>query len=541
MSRPATSLPFDPSPIALAARQNWDVIVIGTGMGGGMAGRRLAERGLSVLFVEKGPVGYRSEVQRISEEPVDYGARQMLGFWPAPVEARMASGHTQRFFAPLGCGVGGSSVFYAAALEQPERHDLESIDGFPHPTGGWPVPYEAFLPYFRQAAGALSVRGDADPRSDTSGPDLPAPPLTEAESKLFSDLRKGGLHPYRAHEAMRRLPGCEDCLGRKCPRPCKMDARSAGVEPALQTGNATLVANCTAEELIETAGRISQVRVRVDGSDYSLSATTVVLAAGALHSPRLLLGSCGVHPDGCANSSGWVGRGLMFHLTELIALWPRRGSPSVGATRCLSLRDFYTYRGNRLGLVQSMGVNADAGVIASHLKGMIDQSVLRHIPGIGKIATVCALASAKLFGNATVLVGVMEDLPYFENRVMPHPEDPDSPLVEYRFSEELKRRRKVFRSLARRKLGRFRTQLLSIRPTLNFGHASGTLRFGTDPSVSVLDADCKAHDLANLYVTDASFMPTAMGVNPSLVIAANALRVADIIAAQHNFLARRAS
>ena len=113
--------------------------------------------------------------------------------------------------------------------------------------------------------------------------------------------------------------------------------------------------------------------------------------------------------------------------------------------------------------------------------------------------------------------------------------------VAYRFSDELKRRRKVFRSLARRKLGRFRTLMLSFRPTLNFGHASGTLRFGTDPSISVLDADCKAHDLANLYVTDASFMPTSMGVNPSLVIAANALRVADIIAARHDVLVRKAS
>jgi choline dehydrogenase-like flavoprotein len=90
-------------------------------------------------------------------------------------------------------------------------------------------------------------------------------------------------------------------------------------------------------------------------------------------------------------------------------------------------------------------------------------------------------------------------------------------------------------------LGRFRTLLLSVRPTLNFGHASGTLRFGTDPSISVLDANCKAHDLANLYVTDASFLPTSMGVNPSLVIAANALRVADIIAAQRDVFVRRAS
>ncbi len=537
-SRARVSSLTETTPVAIAALRNWDAIVIGTGMGGGLAGRRLAERGLAVLFVEKGPIGYRSEIQRFKDEPSDYAARQMLGFWPAPVEARIAGGRTTQFFAPLGSGVGGSSVFYAAALERPERHDLDNVDGFAHPTGGWPVSYDAFQPYLKQASELLSVRGEADPLSVESGPDLPAPPLKEAELKLFAELRQAGLHPYRAHEAMRRLPGCEECLGRKCPYPCKMDGRSAGVEPALQTGNATLVANCTVEELFETSGRISNLRVRVDGREHMLSATTIVLAAGALHSPRLLLGSQAVHREGCANSSGWVGRGLMFHLNELIAIWPKRGNPSAGATRCMSLRDFYTYRGNRLGLLQSMGVKADAGVIAAHLKRSTFLRAIGRFPGVGKLATMTALLAAKFFGNATVLVGLIEDLPRYDNRVSLHPNDPDSPLIEYQFSHELKRRRTVFRRVVRKKLGRFRTLLLNSRPELNFGHASGTLRFGTDPSASVLDADCQAHDLENLFVTDASFMPTSMGVNPSLMIAANALRVADIIAARHDIALR---
>ena len=519
-------------PAAVAADRTWDVIVIGAGMGGGMAGRRLAEQGLSVLFVEKGSAGYSGEAQFLKDKPEDYLSRRMLGFWPAKVEARVDGGMPVRFFAPLGSGVGGTSVFYAAALERPERHDMESVGGMIHPTGGWPVGFDAFLPYLAQAADLLSVRGEADPLSDLPGPSLAAPALTAAEAKMFADLRKSGLHPYRAHEAIRRVPGCDECLGRKCPRKCKMDGRSAGVEPALQTGNAHLLADCSVEELIERSGTIAQLRARSGDAEIMLSANVVILAAGALHSPRLLLASTGLHADGCGNSSGWVGRGLMFHLNEMVAYWPRRGSPSPGATRCLSFRDFYTAQGHRLGLVQSMGVTVDAGMIAAYLKSVLEQSALHRVPGFRQLATATSMVAARLLGNATVLVGLMEDLPYFENRVGLHPEEPDSPLIDYRLSRELKQRRSLFRRMIRRKLGRGRSLLLGLRPALNYGHPSGTLRFGSDPAVSVLDADCKAHDLDNLFVADASFMPTSMGVNPSLVIAANALRVADIVAAR---------
>lgn len=523
-----------------AAAHHWDVIVIGTGIGGGMAGRRLAERGLAVLYVEKGPLGHRSEAQFLRDDISDYAARQSRGLWPTVMETTVDGGHAHQFFGPLGSGVGGSSVFYAAALERPERHDLESTNEMPHPVGGWPVGYDAFRTYYDQAEALLSVRGEADPLSDIPPPGLSAPPLTAAESTLFQDLRQSGLHPYRAHEALRRVPGCIDCLGHKCPRPCKMDGRSAGVEPALATGSAALLADCSVEELIEQSGRIDSVRVRSAGQDHRLRASIVVLAAGALHSPGLLLRSPGTHPDGCANSSGWVGRGLMFHLNEMIAIWPRKGSPAVGATRSVAFRDLYAHDGKRLGLMQSMGVAADAGRIADHLKGLIARSVLRRVPGLGKAATIFARIGARFFGSATVFVAVIEDLAYAENRVMPHPDDPEVPQVFYRIPDELKARRSLFRRLLRKRLTRNRLLFLTFSPLLNFGHPCGTLRFGTDPATSVLNADCRAHDLDNLYVADASFLPTSMGVNPSLTIAANALRVADLVAGRLALEVRKA-
>lgn len=525
---------------ARAAARHWDVIVIGTGVGGGLVGRRLAERGLSVLFVEKGPAGYRTEGQYLRTDLSDYTARQARGFWPTPIETRIDGGRPHRFFAPLGSGVGGSSVFYAAAAEKPERHDLETTNAMLHPTGGWPVGYDSFKPYFVQVEDLLSIRGEQDPLSDLPGPKLSAAPLTEAEEQMFRDLRAAGLNPYRAHEALRRLPGCNDCLGRKCPRPCKMDGRSAGVEPALETGRAMLLPNCGVEELIEGQGSITAVRVRADGRDYLLEADAFVLAAGALNSPNLLLRSTGRSAAGSANSSGWVGRGLMFHISEMVALWPRRGSPVVGATRALSFRDFYTHEGRRLGLVQSMGVATDFGQIAGHLKGLLDRSRFRRVPGASRVATLAAKIGADVFGSATVLVGLIEDLPYQDNRVEPHPDDPEIPLIHYSISDELKARRALFRQLMRQRLGQHRMMFLNFGPNLNFGHPSGTLRFGTDPATSVLDADCKAHDLDNLYVTDASFMPTSMGVNPSMTIAANALRVGDILAARLSAARRKA-
>jgi choline dehydrogenase-like flavoprotein len=509
----------------------WDVIVIGTGMGGGLIGRRLAERGLKVLFLEKGPQGYRSERQGLNPEMFDPTARQLRGYWPGPIRARI-NGRASEFFGPIGAGVGGSSVFYAATLERPERHDLEATETRPHPTGGWPVGFDAMRDWYAEAEDLLHICGDPDPLSpEQETPLRPAPPLSAPDAALMQSLRAAGLHPYRLHAAIRHVPGCHGCLGVKCPKPCKMDGRSAGVEPALATGNAALLDRCEVRRLCGTSQTITHIEVTRGGEAFTLTAPQIVLASGALGSPRLLLASASeVWPEGCANGSGLVGRNLMFHLNEIFALWPPRGTPDSGPSKAISLRDFYHSDGQRFGTVQSMGIAAGYGEIVHTLNGMFDRSALRHLRPLRHFTRLPAALAAQILGRAQVFVGLMEDLGYSENRVTYDRTALDAIDITYTIHPELLNRRRAFRRAIRAGLRGHRRLFLTHTPELNFGHPCGTLRFGTDPATSVLDPECRAHGLDNLYVVDASFMPSSMGVNPSLTIAANALRVAEAIA-----------
>ena len=280
--------------------RDWDVIVIGTGIGGGTMGRRLAESGLSVLFVEQGPSGPRGEQTTLNDAVFDPVARQVRGFWPDPIKATI-NGRTSEFFAALGSGIGGSSVFYAATLERPERHDLEPAPDRPHPTGGWPVGYDALRPYFEQAEQAYHICGEPDPLSPEPATLATPPAPSVGDSALMQGFRDGGLHPYQAHMAARFLPECKQCFGFKCPRECKMDGRSAGVEPALETGRATVLDRCKVTALKADRNGVTGLDVIRDGQAFSLRAKRYVLAAGALNSPRLLLASAnGDWPDGLA-------------------------------------------------------------------------------------------------------------------------------------------------------------------------------------------------------------------------------------------------
>ncbi|MCR8549091.1 GMC family oxidoreductase [Salipiger sp. P9] len=510
-----------------ASEVAWDVIVVGTGVGGGTAGRALAEAGRKVLFLEQGAVGKRSARNGLSEVFVPE-ARLARGLWPGPLHATV-NGQDSAFYAPLGAGVGGSSVFYAATLERPERHDLDDLPDRPHPTGGWPVGFDAMRPWFDRAAALYHIHGTPDPLSPE--PPLPLtapPPLNATETALMAAFEARGLHPYHAHTAIDRVEGCLNCLGTKCPRRCKMDGRSAGVEPALETGNATLIDRAEVTRLLAEGDRVTGVEARIGGEPHVFAARQVVLAGGALGSPKLLLASASERwPEGLANGSGLVGRNLMFHLNEMFALWPPRGTPDGGATKAISLRDLYLTEGARLGMVQAMGIRASYGEIVHYLNLMLARSPLRRVPGLNQLTRIPAAIAARLFGHAQIFVGLMEDLPYPENRVTYAPEHPDRLSVRYDFHPELLTRRRAFRRAIARAFRGQRRVFLGMGPELNFGHPSGTLRFGDDPAMSVLNANCRAHELANLWVADASFMPSSMGVNPSLTIAANALRVAD--------------
>ena len=516
-----------------ATAKTWDVIVIGTGMGGGSAGRALAEAGLSVLFVEKGPAGYRAERNHLLSESPDPVARQVRGCWPGQVAARI-NGMESRFFAPIGSGVGGSSVFYAATLERPEPHDLDDMPGRPHPVGGWPVSHAEMAPWLSRAEEMFAVCGEPDPRSGAGAESLrPPPPLDAGEVAMMARMRKAGLNPYQLHSALRNVEGCMSCLGHKCPRPCKMDGRSAGVEPALATGRAALLDNCTVTRICGDAGAVTHLEARRHGQAITLKARAYVLAGGALASPRLLLASASeAWPEGCANGSGQVGRNLMFHLNEMLAIWPERGSPAFeGPTKAIGFRDLYHVNGERFGMVQAMGVTASSSVIVHFLQQMLARSRFGRVRGLQSLVRLPAEIAARMLGEAQIFVGLLEDLPYAENRVTWAPGDGDGIRLTYAFPPEMLARRRMFRRVIGRSLKGQRHLFLTRWPELNFGHPTGTLRFGHDPATSVLDSECRAHGIANLYVADGSFMPTSMGVNPSLTIAANALRVAAGLAA----------
>ncbi|MDA7423251.1 GMC oxidoreductase [Thalassococcus lentus] len=506
------------------AEIQWDAIVVGTGIGGGTIGRALAEAGHRVLFLEKGRGGHRSERNGLSEIFVPE-ARAARGLWPDPLHVTL-NGQETAFYAPLGSGVGGSSAFYAATLERPERHDLDSSDS--HPSGGWAVGFDAMLPWYEEAARVYRVYGTDDPLSPE--PPLPlrnAPELGPVEKSLMDSFRAAGLHPYHAHTAIERLEGCENCLGVKCPKPCKMDGRSAGVEPAMATGNAEVLTEAEVIRIDADQTRVNGLMVRVDGKEHRFRAKRYILAGGALGSPRLLLASANENwPDGLANRSGLVGRNLMFHLNEMFALWPRDAIDGP-ATKAISLRDLYHAEGTHYGTIQAMGIRASYGEIVHYLNRMLAQSTLPGAKRLAPLSRIPAALAHRMLGSAQIFVGLMEDLPYPENRVTFDPDQPERLSVDYRYSSELLARRKAFRRAIKRAFKGHRRLFLGQQPDLNYGHPCGTLRFGTDPEKSVLNADCRAHDLTNLWVTDSSFMPTSMGVNPSLTIAANALRVAS--------------
>lgn len=509
----------------------WDAIVIGTGIGGGSVGRRLAERGLSVLFVEKGPDLGDSRIPTTGVELHDPESRLARGAWPSMISAEL-DGAWCEIDGMIGAGVGGTSVVYAATLERPERHDLDHDPQRPHPTGGWPVGYEAMRPWFELAERYFEISGRSDPL-DPVPANLPAPPrkLPNSDAALMEDLRRAGMHPYQTHMAARFVPDCENCFGQRCARRCKMDGRTAGVLPARETGRAALLDRCSVTRIETDAQGVTGLTCRRDGQTLTLRAHRYVLAGGGLGSPTLMLNSANEHwPQGLGNRHDLVGRNLMFHLSEIIAIWAGRAKGETGASRSISMRDLYYMQGERFGTVQSMGLIAGYGEILHAMNGRFDRSPLRRLRPLRHGLRLPARIATQLLGSAKLFVGVLEDLPYATNRVLPDAANPELLRFHYDISEELQRRRTAFRKAMQGAFRPNRAMFMGYAPQLNFAHPCGTLRYGDDPATSVLDRDCRVHGLSNLYVTDSSFMPTSNGVNPSLTIAANALRVADAIA-----------
>jgi len=499
-----------------------DVVIVGTGMGGATLGLSLARKGFSVLFLEKGGTIEAGIPAPVPDSPAE---RLRDGWWPHPVSHRRAENKVDRFYAAVGCAVGGSSIFYAAALERMDPRDFEALATTRPAVPAWPVRFDAFLPYYAAAEAVYRIAAESDEVKDRR--------FSEWDRQLIRRMLTNGLKPGRLNVAVRYDAECQECLGRICPRGCKAEARSACLDEALAMPACRLLDHCEVLRLDANEHEVTAVHAIRHGRPMVFHATVVVLAAGALHTPQLLLRSANpCWPTGLANGSDQVGRNLMFHTSDLFGVWsPDRIDRSARQKKAISVRDFYRVGGDRLGYIQSLGVDAGRGEIAGVIKNQLRRIGIHNAFLLKLMAKIPADIAARLLGNASIIAAMTEDDPNPENRIVLDSNEPDGASFRYVISADLRRRADALYEAFKKSIKPWRALRLSPTLEMNWGHPCGTCRFGDDPASSVLDRDCRAHSVDNLYVADSSFMPRSGAVNPSLTIAANALRVADRISA----------
>jgi choline dehydrogenase-like flavoprotein len=491
----------------------YDIIIIGSGAGGGTLAYALRDSGARVLLLERGDF--------LPQEPENWNPTAVFDQQRYKPKEVWRDAEGRPFHPGVHYYVGGNTKVYGAALPRLRREDFDLIEHEGGVSPAWPIRYQDLEPYYARAEQIYMVHGASgeDPTEPPrSGPfPFPAVPHEPYIAELAERLRIQGLHPFGFPlgidlRAGGRCVRCKTCDGFPCNVLAKSDADVRCVRVATQSANVELLTRAYARRLLaDSSGRrVVAVEVERDGERFEVPADIVVVACGAVNSAALLLRSANAaHPNGLANSSGLVGRNYMVHNnTALMAVHPTRRNPTT-FQKTLAVNDFYFASDSwphPMGNLQLLG-KLQAGMLTANqrlvprrlLQGMTDRSVDWWV--------------------------MSEDLPDSENRVRL---GSDGGIRIHWRPNNLVAHAQLVRA-ARRMLRRagypiVLTQRMGIETN---SHQCGTLRFGEDPAASVLDPFCRTHDLANLYVVDSSFFPSSAAVNPALTIAAQALRVAD--------------
>ena len=507
---------------------SFDVIIIGTGAGGGTLARHLAPSGKRILLLERG----------------DWLPRELENWLTDAVfvDNRYVSPDTwyDKDGTPFQPGVhyfvGGATKLYGAALYRLRREDFGELrhhDGISPP---WPISYDELEPYYTLAEQLYHVHGarGEDPTEPSASAPYPHPAVSHEPriQQLADDLAAAGHTPFHAPCGIMldesNLPfstciRCATCDGFPCLVHAKSDADVIAVRPILDQENVTLLVNAEVRRLeTDQGGRtVTSVVVNRDGQQEVYEADIVVVAAGAANSAAILLRSASdQYPDGLANGSGQVGRNYMYHNSKAVVALGKERNDTV-FEKTLGLNDFYFAGNGRqwpLGNIQMCGKsNAEAmkgeepklTVLAPHWS-LAD--VARHavdfwlttedVPKPGNRVTVDRDGSVHITytqTNATEASGLYHEL----RKILNHVGMAQHHVLDKNFYMNM-----------------------SI-PIAGCAHQAGTCRFGDDPATSVLDVNCKAHELDNLYVVDTSFFPSIGAVNPALTAMANAVRVGE--------------
>jgi choline dehydrogenase-like flavoprotein len=488
----------------------FDIIIVGSGAGGGTIARELSATGAKILIVERG--GF------IPQEDHNWN--------PSSVWRDLRYRTTEMWLDERGgefrpythyC-VGGNTKFWGTVMYRLRPEDFREMEHADGVSPAWPIDYQTLAPYYDRAERMYEVHGQAgiDPTEPPRGP-YPFPPVPHSKvvGNIVEQLTAQGLHPSPLPLGLREnCIFCNTCNSFPCKIHAKSDADVCGVRPATQKPNVTLWINAIARRLVTdaTGRKVEAVEIEHDRKLETVSAPLIIVSCGAVNSAALLLRSASSrHPDGLANSSGLVGKRYMAHLATMMqGFHPFRKNDTV-FQKTVAINDFYLKGPNTrypLGQIQSQG----------RTHGVMAQTVVPSVPVWAYDAWVA---------RGVDWLAMTEDLPRLDNKITV--ERDGRIRLQYRPNNEIahtqlvKETKKILRKLG------FWVVMTHSHRTKNTTHQCGTLVFGTDPKQSVLDTYCKAHDLDNLYVVDASFFPSSAAVNPGLTIIAQAIRVADRI------------
>jgi choline dehydrogenase-like flavoprotein len=487
-----------------------EVVIVGSGPGGATVALALAQRGLDVLVLERG--------ERLPKEIENWSpAAVFLDRRYKPAETWL-DGDGHEFHPGVHYVVGGSSKVYGASLPRFRETDFGAVEHREGVSPAWPFSYADLEPYYAEAEALYRVHGSTgeDPTEPWRSSPFPYPAMEHEPyiADLADRLRVHGAHPSSNSMGLDRRTGgrcvrCSTCDGFPCLVDAKSDAEFCGIELALATGKVRLATRVQVHRIETDATGSRVVRLEAHGPEgpITVSGTKFVLSAGAVNSAALLLASADEkHPNGLANGSGQVGRNFMMHNNAHIAAIDVRRRNDVVFQKTLSVNDWYHDGGDGypLGVLQLIG----------KVQGVMMKSYATRVP----VPVLDQVAR-----HSVEWLVMAEDLPSAGNRVTL---DASGRIVTSRTAVGMSTHRALMKRSKRllRQAGYEFVATQQFDISMN-SHQCGTVVAGADPSVSVLDPWCRAHDVANLWVVDGSFFPSSAAMNPALTIVAQALRV----------------
>lgn len=483
--------------------QIWDYIIVGTGMGGGPVGLKLAQAGYSVLFLEKGgsPKSTTSLKGKFAELfPMTSESKKdhlkKAGRFNQDIYDCTTS--TPKKIEPfIGSGVGGSSALYGAVLERFQASNFAQ----------WPISYSTFESYYTEAEQLFRIHTN----ENVNHP---------GNQHLFDHLKSQGLHPYILPLAVDKRKECESCQSFLCAKGCKNDSRKICIDQAVQNHGAALLVDCDVQKIEFKNKTATGVTGTWSDQSFSFEARHVIVAAGALQSPLLL------ERSGIGFQSGLLGRNLMRHFVDLYAMKIDSDLKNPNAKE-IGFNDFYNDANQSLGTVQSFGRLPPLEVILQDM----ESNLKSHGWGLATLFRFLKPIVSPIIKRVTsgrlVMASIMEDSPQCENRVW---SENGRICIAYKISRKDKARIDIMRANLKSIFQSFSLLFIPNAQTNKMlAHVCGTCKMGIDPLTSVVDPSNKVHGTENVYVVDSSFFPTSGGTNPALTIAANSLRVADLL------------